>query len=268
MARADKKPGYCSKACSTLGTRAAKSTALRKFHEVHPGAAVLSGLKTSATKKARMAEDPNYKERLQAQALALPPTSPASAAKRLTTLNERYTKEQQMTWASRGGSTGPAWNQGLTKATDDRVARQAESLKGHPPYQGSGRGKGGIRSDLGFYVRSTWEADVARVFHLLGRTFEYEPRTFDLGGDTYLPDFYLPDLDLWVEVSGWVSPDKEMKLAGMARLFPEQVLLHIDRPAYTWLWECFSSQIPEWEGQGRGPSRPVPLFTSRLQEAV
>jgi len=267
MARASRQPQYCSLTCASRGTSAKKSVALKRFHRENPQSAVAAGLRISATKQARLKDDPDYRERLRLQALALPPTSQASAAKRVVTINQRYTKAEQQAWARLGGFKSEPWNKGLTKETDSRVALQAASLVGHAPYPGSGRGKGGTRPDLGFYVRSTWEADVARVLCFLGVAFEYEPRSFDLGGETYLPDFYLPELDVWVEVSGWVSPDKCRKLASMERLYPEVRILHLDRPRYTWLCEVFSPQIPMWEGRGRGTSQPIALLVE-IQEAA
>jgi hypothetical protein len=61
---------------------------------------------------------------------------------------------------------------------------------------------GGYRKDLGHFVRSTWEANVARIFLFKGESYEYEPKRFalDITGEyqslfpdtdktTYLPDF-------------------------------------------------------------------------------
>lgn len=52
-------------------------------------------------------------------------------------------------------------------------------------------------------VRSTWERDVALALHKCGIEHEYESRRIDLGDLTYMPDFYLPSIDLYIEVKGW-----------------------------------------------------------------
>ena len=39
---------------------------------------------------------------------------------------------------------------------------------------------GGFRNDLGFYVRSNWEANVARLLKLRNKQFEYEPFSYEL----------------------------------------------------------------------------------------
>lgn len=53
----------------------------------------------------------------------------------------------------------------------------------------------------GYAFRSRLEARWAVFFDHLKIKWEYEPEGFDLGnGLRYLPDFWLPDLGLWVEV--------------------------------------------------------------------
>lgn len=52
----------------------------------------------------------------------------------------------------------------------------------------------------GYRFRSRLEARWAVFFDALGVEYQYEPQGFDLGGVWYLPDFYLPDSYLWVEV--------------------------------------------------------------------
>ena len=46
--------------------------------------------------------------------------------------------------------------------------------------------KSGIRADLGFYVRSSWEANFARLLLYLGILFKYEPKRFLLKEDSLL----------------------------------------------------------------------------------
>lgn len=53
----------------------------------------------------------------------------------------------------------------------------------------------------GYKFRSRLEARFAVMFDALGLKWQYEPEGYDLGeAGWYLPDFYLPDLDVWVEV--------------------------------------------------------------------
>lgn len=55
----------------------------------------------------------------------------------------------------------------------------------------------------GYRFRSRLEARWAVFFDLMGIEYQYEPEGFDLGeGYRYLPDFYLPNEDVWVEIKG------------------------------------------------------------------
>jgi hypothetical protein len=62
----------------------------------------------------------------------------------------------------------------------------------------------------GYRFRSRLEARWAVLFDTLGIPYQYEPQGFQLSDGTYyLPDFYLPTLDVWVEVKG-VMTDADM----------------------------------------------------------
>lgn len=56
----------------------------------------------------------------------------------------------------------------------------------------------------GYRFRSRLEARWAVFFDKMGYLWEYEPQGFDLGGalGNYLPDFYIRDLNAWIEVKG------------------------------------------------------------------
>jgi hypothetical protein len=54
----------------------------------------------------------------------------------------------------------------------------------------------------GCHFRSRLEARWAVFFNHLGVEWRYEPEGFDLDGQWYLPDFYLPSIDTWYEVKG------------------------------------------------------------------
>lgn len=65
----------------------------------------------------------------------------------------------------------------------------------------------------GHRFRSRAEARWAVLFKTIGFAYEYEKEGFDLDGEWYLPDFFLPDLGLWVEVKGEAPTDREIELA-------------------------------------------------------
>jgi hypothetical protein len=54
----------------------------------------------------------------------------------------------------------------------------------------------------GYRFRSRLEARWAVFFDALEIGYEYEPEGYDLGGLYYLPDFWLPDREYWIEVKG------------------------------------------------------------------
>ncbi len=75
------------------------------------------------------------------------------------------------------------------------------------------------------------EAEFARILDFYGIPWEYEPRCFVLGRDAqgnvteaFTPDFYLPDQDLYVELTT-MQPNqirhKNRKLRRLRELYPE-----------------------------------------------
>ncbi len=75
------------------------------------------------------------------------------------------------------------------------------------------------------------EAVFARILDFYGIVWQYEPRTFALEWDlqgrvtvAFTPDFYLPDQDLYVELTTLrprLSTMKNRKMRRMAELYPE-----------------------------------------------
>ena len=61
-----------------------------------------------------------------------------------------------------------------------------------------------------YKFRSRLEARWAVFFDALGIDWEYEPEGFDLDGVYYLPDFYIPSVDAWIEVKPKTGTRKEV----------------------------------------------------------
>ena len=79
------------------------------------------------------------------------------------------------------------------------------------------RPKTGTRLDIGFFVRSSWEANMVRYYRLTNTSFEYEKKEFEFeglkrGNRFYKPDFYLPVENKYVEIKGWLDSDSKTKL--------------------------------------------------------
>jgi predicted nuclease of restriction endonuclease-like RecB superfamily len=87
--------------------------------------------------------------------------------------------------------------------------------------------KTGARADLGgLIVRSNWEANVARVFTIHGIKFEFEPTKFYFpikrGTKVYIPDFYLPATDEYIEVKGFFDDKSRIKIKRFKKYFPDE----------------------------------------------
>jgi hypothetical protein len=107
------------------------------------------------------------------------------------------------------------------------------------------RGKGGIRNDIGFYVRSTWEANFARVLKYQQKDFEYEPRAFPLkSGKFYIPDFKVDDC--YYEVKGYMTNEANKKLTEFYEQYPNIQLKIVGPPEYNELRSVYGGLI-NWE---------------------
>lgn len=67
----------------------------------------------------------------------------------------------------------------------------------------------------GYRFRSRLEARWAVFFDALGIRYEYEKEGYDLSGTWYLPDFWLSDLECWVEIKGQPVTDEEITKASL-----------------------------------------------------
>lgn len=120
--------------------------------------------------------------------------------------------------------------------------------------------KGGMRDDLGIYVRSSWEANYARYLNWLVsideiKEWQYEPDTFEFvdikrGVRFYTPDFRIMNRDNSIEyheVKGYMDARSKTKLKRMAKYHPGVKLIVIDGTAYKALAKDVKRLIPEWE---------------------
>jgi hypothetical protein len=85
----------------------------------------------------------------------------------------------------------------------------------------------------GYRFRSRLEARWAVFFDVLHVEWEYEPQGFHLPSGAYLPDFWLPTQEVWVEVKGKEPSDHELLKA-------QQLADASQRPV-----AIFVGQIPE-----------------------
>ncbi len=122
-------------------------------------------------------------------------------------------------------------------------------------------GKQGKRPDLGIFVRSSWEANIARYLNLLKRQkkikrWYYESKRFMFenikrGTRSYLPDFcvvFLDDKISWWEVKGFWTQKAKTAVKRFRKYYPDETLVIIDKAKYKEIEKEFSAKIPKWEG--------------------
>lgn len=86
----------------------------------------------------------------------------------------------------------------------------------------------------GYRFRSRLEARWAVFFDALGIEWEYEKEGYDLDGVWYLPDFWLPQVQMWAEVKPVeFSHDERMKIAGLVTKTGFSCLKLIGVPDFT-----------------------------------
>jgi hypothetical protein len=106
--------------------------------------------------------------------------------------------------------------------------------------------------------RSRAEARWAVFFNALGLKYEYEREGYDLGGVWYLPDFFLPEFPMWIEVKGGEPTEQEMELAArLSHSSGQRVLIAIGAPKPV-------AQFVRFEG--RVMSRDWSLLADRRNE--
>lgn len=64
----------------------------------------------------------------------------------------------------------------------------------------------------GINMRSSWEVAYAKYLDRNKVKWLYEPKTFDLGGMTYTPDFYLIEKEIYIEIKGYLSLEGKNKI--------------------------------------------------------
>lgn len=107
----------------------------------------------------------------------------------------------------------------------------------------------------GYRFRSRLEARWAVYFDALGIRYEYEPQGFDLGAvGYYLPDFYLPDFEAWVEI----KPESGSKVRVLRQL-AALIKAGVSKPEQAWgfFGDPLSAYwlVPEYYPSGRRHSR-------------
>lgn len=140
----------------------------------------------------------------------------------------------------------------MSKVMKKRIKENPDSIYSYA--------KKGMRDDLGFFVRSSWEANVARyLFFLMEKgtiyKFEYEPDTLRFenakqGIRSYTPDFKVWDTEngtpYYIEVKGFMDDKSKTKLKMMNKHYPEVRVDLIMQKEYNKIKKS-SKLIKNWE---------------------
>lgn len=157
-----------------------------------------------------------------------------------------------------------AWNKGMTKSSNTIVAQYASTISNvqkakvadgtfipnvmgiqarkNLSEQQSLRNRGGKSKWFevnGIKLQGTWERNLALKFIELGIKW-IKPTTNndvwkykqDNKEKSYAPDFYLPDLNIWLEVKGyWWGRDKE-KMDIIMKTYPHRKIIILEKEQY------------------------------------
>jgi len=98
----------------------------------------------------------------------------------------------------------------------------------------------------GYRFRSRLEARWAVFFDQIGLRWQYEIEGFRLrDGKMYLPDFYLPDWGLWIEIKGQHPTDDELKTCRSFRDEGKPIALFYGLPGenagFVYAWDLTDS---------------------------
>lgn len=111
------------------------------------------------------------------------------------------------------------------------------------------KGRSGIRPDIDplvcFY--STWEANFARILNYVGINWEFGKRSFDLKTQTYTPDFYLPNHNVYIEIKNFLGEYSDRRDRLFRKFYPQLRLILIVKEGYLELSKQYSRLIPNWE---------------------
>lgn len=104
----------------------------------------------------------------------------------------------------------------------------------------------------GYRFRSRLEARWAVFFDAMRLRYDYEPEGYDLGeAGWYLPDFWLKDLKMWLEVKGRESQGDELaKCQALFQSTGHAVFFAIGEPHYGQLWLYCNDATSSSGGEG------------------
>ncbi len=107
----------------------------------------------------------------------------------------------------------------------------------------------------GVQFRSRTEAKYCMLFNMFDVPWTYEPRRFPLPSGSYLPDFFLKDLELWIEVKGIYPTEHERTLCEELQKVTKQSVAI----CYGW-----PPSILIWTPEGWVRGQPIGIHNTKL----
>jgi hypothetical protein len=131
----------------------------------------------------------------------------------------------------------------------------------------------------GVFFRSRTEARYAKFFDCLKLQWVYEGEGYDLDGDRYLPDFWMPSLECFIEIKGKFPNRREVRVARKLQFFTERdvVICHglpMENDAIKFGWDhenggSFTETFCQWDiDDGLVTFNEFPNESPRLIEAA
>lgn len=128
----------------------------------------------------------------------------------------------------------------ITKIRDNNLKNN------HPKSCGcvSNIATGGYNKELNLSYDSTWELNFAYILKYLEIEWKREPKKFKLSNGTrYIPDFYLPEFNMFIEIKGRWFPGSKEKTKLFKKEYPEYNYYVIDAKKYFQWQKEFNKQI-------------------------
>ena len=143
------------------------------------------------------------------------------------------------------------------------------STKNNIHYNGH---KSGFRDDLGLSFRSRWEANFARYLNFLGMKWEFEPKTFRFenqktGTVSYTPDFYLKDINTYVEIKGYLDSVSKSKLKKMSNYYKEVDITLLMKEDYFKIEREFGWKIDGWEWANEEEAQKMLVYKKVIERS-
>ncbi len=112
---------------------------------------------------------------------------------------------------------------GVSASTRQKISKKKKGthvgkenhMYGRLPSEKSGRGKRSyypspLQGQVCF--RSSYELAYAKYLDSIHELWMYEMETFDLGNTTYTPDFFLPRLEKFIEIKGYMNEKSKAQI--------------------------------------------------------